>query len=229
MPENSTALDFAFAVHSDIGKKCKMAKVNGKPVPLNYKLENADVVEIITSSFPQIKRGWINFVNSAKATAKIRTEFGILPKHMLVVPKGPVVQEEKVNFKIAKCCSPLPGDDVIGVKTTKRKIAVHRRGCSNLEKIPKGKLFAVDWGRAKREYETGIRVLAMDSPSLLTQLLNLLAENKAVIRSSNAKMMRTGRTECSFNIKINDAQHLEKIMKSLEKVPGVEKVSRVGG
>src|SRR3989338_5333926 len=80
LPEGATPIDFAFAVHSDLGFKCEKAKVNGKIVPLDYALENGDSVEIITSEKQEPKRQWLSFVKTSKASAKIRQALQIQVK-----------------------------------------------------------------------------------------------------------------------------------------------------
>lgn len=227
LPEASTPIDFAFAIHSELGHKSLKAKVNGKITHLSHGLENADTVEIITGKETRTKRQWLSFVKSHKAQAKIRQKLGIKPpKKRQVLARAQKTLTSDKNVRVAKCCNPLPGDEILGVKTTKRKISVHKKGCGNTNKIPPSRKIEVQWGLAEKDYTIGIKVKARDNPGLLPAILNIISNNRATISSTDAKTGRGNILQSKFNIKIKSAEQLENIMGRIEALPLVLRVER---
>jgi guanosine-3',5'-bis(diphosphate) 3'-pyrophosphohydrolase len=221
LPLNATALDFAFEIHTDVGASCIGAKVNHKLVPLSYKLQNGDQVEIITSGKQSPKEDWLNFVVTAKAKAKIKSalkeekrkiaddgkeilerklkslkitynsenihklsyyfkltstqdlfynvakglidmkdlkEYQASEKVIENKPQDKIEAEQlqslvrniktkdsdvllfgedlqKIDYKLANCCNPIPGDDVFGFVTVSDGIKIHRTNCPNAAKL----------------------------------------------------------------------------------------------
>ncbi|MFA5763491.1 MAG: TGS domain-containing protein [archaeon] len=221
LPEKATALDFAFAVHSDVGERIQKAKVNGEFVPLETKLHNLDHVEIIINEKSKPKRNWMNFVVSEKARTKIKKYFGIktdLTKKQFIPPK------DAKRIKLAECCHPLPGEDVIGVKTTKRKIIIHKRDCENLKTINPTKLVEIFFEQPKGS--TKIKLIAIDRIGLLAEILNELKRKKAKIISTDFKIKETGYVEATFDLEVNNINTLNKIISDLEDLPSIQKVER---
>ncbi len=229
LPEKATPVDFAFAVHSDLGMKCKQAKVNDKIVPLSHSLESGDTVEIITSPTSSPKTQWLSFVRSAKAKAKIRNILGL---HGQAIPINGKKRQKGVKsigapqVKTANCCSPLPGDSIIGYRTTKRKITVHRQDCKNLILLPKQRLTQIAWSEKMDQYLAGISISAMDRPGLLNDILSTLAEAKAVINNTQVRIAKNNIANCQFSLKIKSTEQLEKIMQKMQKIQGIYVVSR---
>ncbi len=224
LPEGSTPIDFAFAIHSEIGYKCKLAKVNGKIVPLNQILENADTIEIITSPKDQAKSQWISFVRLDKAITKLKQKLGIKEKQEKKKHKI-VGKKSRKNIRIANCCKPIPGDPIQGYKTTKRKISVHKKECKNLSTIETGKLVEISWEGLGGEFQAEIYIRAEDRPEILRNLLDETAKEKIKIYSTSAKA-KANAIECIFKIGIKNANQLEKLINRLEKVPGTHSVKR---
>jgi len=224
LPEGSSPIDFAFAIHSDLGKKCFKAKINGKIVQLHQKLENGDLVEIMTAKQPQVKRQWLGFVKSQKAQAKIRQVLGIKPARKKIIEKKSMLTSSE-NIKIAKCCNPVPGDDIAGMRTTKRKISVHRVECENLAACPKSKRVEVKWGLAEKDYLVGIKVKAKDSPALLPAVLKIIGGNAAIV-STFAKAGKGSILQCRFNLKIKNSEQLERIISKINALPLVLEAER---
>ncbi|MDD3083522.1 MAG: TGS domain-containing protein [Candidatus ainarchaeum sp.] len=220
LPENSTAIDFAFAVHTDIGKKAKQAKINGVLVSIETKLKNLDKIEIITDKKNTIKQTWLNSVESEKAKSKIKNYFKI--KTIKKENKIQITQEKKI--KMAECCNPLPGEDVIGVKTTKRKIIIHKKNCENIKKIPKNKLIEIFFEKAKGT--TKIKVNAIDRIGLLGEILGEFKKNKIKLLASNFKIKNTGYVEAIFEIEVKNIQNLEKIIKKLKEINSIQSIER---
>jgi len=220
--EGSTALDFAFAVHSDIGLRAKATKVNSKIAPFNHEIENGDTVEVLVSSKSQVKRHWLSFVKSDKAKTKIKQALGIKEPH--TVPKK-MLENVKVTtdlkVKMARCCKPLPGDEIIGYRTTKRKIAVHRKNCENMSIVPETKKVIVAWAGAEENYSTELKILAKESPSLIPELLKAFSENGIKINSTRAKTNKNHITSCIISVRIQTKSQLDKAVREINKLPFV--------
>lgn len=226
LSESSTPVDFAFALHTDLGNRCKKAKVNGKMVPLSHKLENADVVEISAGKEMQAKRQWLSFAKTGKAQTKIRQVIGLKPlKKKSLLGLGSETLTSDGNTRIAKCCNPVPGDGIVGVRTTKRKISVHREGCGNVSETPKDKLIKIRWGLAEKGYVVGLNVKASNRPGVLPAILKVFNEEGCSITSTSAK---TGNSmlNCSFCIRIRNLGQFEKIADKIRAIPGVFEAGR---
>lgn len=220
LPQGATTIDFAFAVHTDIGKRMRAAKVNGKIVPIETKLNNLDRVEIITSEKEQMKKPWFNFVFTEKAKQKIKAAFG-----MTNTKRAAQIQPTSFKkIKIAECCHPLPGEDVIGVKTTKRRIVIHKKDCKNIAKIEKEKLVEIGFEREKGKTE--IRATVIDRPGIMGEMLNAIRGTGAGLITTNFKIKKSGYGEAIFGLEVQNVARLEKIMNELEKIPGVQAVER---
>jgi (p)ppGpp synthase/HD superfamily hydrolase len=227
LPEASTPIDFAFAIHSDLGRKCLKAKVNDKIAPLSYKLDNAETVEIIPSKQVQTKRQWLTFAKSQKAQTKIKQSLGIkLPKKKKLPERKHGTLTSDKNSRIAKCCNPVPGDEILGVRTTKRKISVHRAECGNVNRIPKNKKLEIKWGLAEKDYVVGIRVKARGSPSLLPSILKIISASKVAITSTDAKTSSSNILHSKFNVKIKNIGQLDEIINRISALPAVFEAGR---
>lgn len=227
LPEQSTPIDFAFAVHSDLGYNCKQAKVNGNIVPLNHLLEDGDIVEIITDKQNTIKRTWLGFVKSRKAKTKIKKMFGVQTQTITTEKREKkFLQENKEIIHIANCCNPLPDDATIGYRTTKRKLSIHRVDCPNIALLPKEKLTPISFSMNREEFDVGVIITAMDRPGLLNDILSKLAENQAIINSTYTKISKDNTANCEFKIKIKSTQQLEKIFSEMASIQSIYSVSR---
>ncbi len=223
LPKGATVIDFAFAVHTDVGKKAEKAKINGQFAPLETKLTNLDKVEIITNEKPQMKKNWLQNAVTEKAKGKIKTFFGMIKKKEKKETKLDTKNTKKI--KMAECCHPLPGEDVIGVKTTKRKIIVHKKDCVNISKISKDKLVNIDFEREKGE--TGVRVKAIDRPGLLGEILEEIKNSQATLKNTNFKIKKNGYADAIFILEIKSAQKLEKLIEKIADIPSVQLAERI--
>lgn len=232
LPRGATVLDFAFVVHTEVGYKCNKAKVNGKVVPLDYELDNADTVEIILSPTYKTKPKWLGMVKTERAKNKIRQKLciGVKGTSKEDIRKSHVLKISKTNnrIRLAKCCSPVPGDNVVGYLTTKRKISVHRVDCKEGEKLlSKAKRVEVDWGaKPKEEFSVKIDIRAIDKAGLLKDVLNVFSKSNIRILSTNAKTDPNKITKCYFEIQARDLRQLQTIIENIQKIDGVIKVSR---
>ncbi len=228
MPDGSTALDFAYYIHSDLGKHCSKARINGKIVSLDHELETADVAEIVTSPSQKPKRHWLNIVKTEKAKQKIRTFLKIKEKPHIKITKKDIIKIEKADnrIRLAKCCNPLPGDEIIAFATTKRKISVHVKGCPEGKELIKSKKeVEVDWGRGKENYFTDLTVVAEDRLGILRDLLNVFSTLGIYVSKVGAKARKSSAV-CSFDIKVNSLKQLQITIDSLYAVKGVINVKR---
>lgn len=162
LPEGATPIDFAYAIHTEMGDHCRQVKVNNKLVRFNYQLQSGDVVKIITDKRKGPSRDWLNFVKTNLAKIRIKKWFNpqvekipekklVLPKILSFIPipsrKERVIKKEKekptlsldgqkgILINIAKCCLPQPGDKVFGYITKNRGVSVHKAECHNFQKI----------------------------------------------------------------------------------------------
>jgi (p)ppGpp synthase/HD superfamily hydrolase len=222
LPDKATVLDFAFAVHSNIGEKIWKAKVNGELVPIETKLNNLDRVEIIINTKAKPKRNWLMIAVSEKARTKIRKYFGIKTN---IAKKQPLQQKDAKKIKLAECCHPLPGEDVIGVKTTKRKIIIHKRDCVNLKTINPKQLIEIFFEQPKGN--TKINIIAIDRIGLLAEILDEIKKKKTRILSTDFKIKETGYVQATFELEVNNVNTINKIINDLENLPSIQKVERL--
>src|SRR5207302_636057 len=142
IPKGATPLDFAFAVHTEVGQRCQGARINGRIAPLHRPLKNGDTVEVMTSPQAKPSRDWLAHVQTARA------RYPVLPVDDLQAPRptafGRVMQRLRLGrgikiqgvdglmVRYAQCCQPVPGDTVVGYVTQGRGISIHRSDCPNL-------------------------------------------------------------------------------------------------
>ena len=327
LPIGSVPLDFAYRVHTDVGHHCVGAKVNGKIVPLDYTLQNGDIVDIITSKTGRPSLDWLNIVGSSESKSKIRNWFkrenkaeniekglealekeakrlnynwkelitdnrlqqvtkqlkacteeemfaacgyGGIPvstvllrlielykkskeaeesKHSTeqIIEKlkaqGPkttkngtgvlVKGEAGVMVRMAKCCSPVPGDDIIGYITRGRGVSIHRSDCTSLGHTPEDleRMIEVSWdGSSGESFHVGIDIQAYDRNGLLMEVMAVLSELKITITNINAKVQEDTKT-VSINVvvDIRDISQLDFVMTKLRRIREVYTVQRSKG
>ena len=294
LPAGATPVDFAYAIHSEVGNRCTGAKVNGKIVPLNTKLETGDVVEIITS--PNSKgpsRDWLKFIKSSSARAKIKSfykkemkeenirlgrsmlEEAAKRKGMslseLVTPESFKKVSEKLSFdtpdemysaigygavtvnqvifklldyfrkeapapiipqpfkaknakgsvtingmtgmlvSFAGCCSPVPGDDIVGFVTRGRGIVVHRKDCPNMKNADPARLQAAEWivREGEARFKAAIVVTAEDQGAALSAISASVSEMKLEITSINGRYDKNGSAIVDVTVSLLSRQDVE--------------------
>jgi len=327
LPIGSVPLDFAYRVHTDVGHRCVGAKVNGKIVPLDYTLQNGDIVDIITSKTGRPSLDWLNIVGSSESKSKIRNWFkrenkaeniekglealekeakrlnyswkeligdnrlqqvtkqlkagteeemfaacgyGGIPVSTVLLrlielykkskeaeeskrsteqiieklkAQGPkttkngtgvlVKGEAGVMVRMAKCCSPVPGDDIIGYITRGRGVSVHRSDCTSLGHTPEDleRMIEVSWdGSSGESFHVGIDIQAYDRNGLLMEVMAVLSELKITITNINAKVQEDTKT-VSINVvvDIRDISQLDFVMTKLRRIREVYTVQRSKG
>ena len=170
LPEGATPVDFAYAIHTDLGHYTTGAKVNEKMVPLDFELRNGDVVEIIKSKNKKPSFDWLEFVKTTEARKKIKSWFNenkpideakdiklaikktvpvriAASKPQETLQGEPLIQGQKgLLYKLAKCCNPLPGQRIKGYMTVNRGVSVHLASCSNIKPTANGKrILTASW------------------------------------------------------------------------------------
>ena len=224
LPNGATVLDFAYAIHTDLGNKCKGAYVNSKMVGIDYKLKNAETVEIITDKHQKPRRSWLDIVVTPKAKQKIRSMLAIKKRKITSKKKQIIEIKDQKNIKIAKCCMPLPGDDVIAYKSKKRKLIIHKRNCTNLQKLPKENLVEIDWkgGRGKT-FLTEIKIEG--DITVLPEVLKIITVNGNKLKATHTRNFED-RYVSIFTVAAKDKNVIENTIAEIRKVPGVVSVER---
>lgn len=326
LPNGATPIDFAYRIHTDIGNKCVGAKVNGKIVPLDYKLKTGEIVEVLTSNNAKgPNMDWLNIAKSNQAKSKIRSWFKKAKKeeniskgkelfekelkkqgvHFADIAKGETYEkfvkrnningmddlyaliglgaisassfiwklkdenqskdekviEENTNkiiedniskaqrnkidqtvgitvkgvdnlmIRFAKCCNPVPGDDIMGYITKGRGISVHRADCSNLKNLimeDGDKVVDVSWGTSNgRAYIAEIQVKAEDRSGLLTDIMGIISELNLQLNALNAKSAKGSMAYVNIKVKIDTVELLKDLMKKIRHLKGIIDVYRV--
>jgi len=319
LPDGATPVDFAYAIHSEVGDRCAGAKVNGRIVPLQYRLKNGDSVEIITDKNRVPSRDWLKFVNTAKARTRIKhyvrtveRERAIsLGKELLekegrrvginvqkAIKEGEFLrlaeefscssvddllaqigfsrftprkvlkrfyslvhgetmdirkQREKVEqqqeaepkkkpksdglsisgvdnvlVRFASCCSPLPGEPIIGYITRGRGVTIHRTDCHNVKNFEDERLLSVSWeGHEEKPYPSKIRIKCLNEPGMLAKISTMLFEAKVNIDSGKFESMVDGTSELEFTVEVKDLNQLYSALAKVKALKEVKEALRV--
>lgn len=316
----ATPIDFAYAIHTEVGHRCSGARVNGQQVPLSHRLQNGDTVEVVTNDNQTPSKDWLALVSSSKARQRIRAwlkneeqarsvtvgkelitkdlrkvklNFGKVAKDgslekvaidlhfkdidsllaeigygkistkqvvSRLLPETPTTDLEeqlskedstlqkifkkaaeafrdktgiKVNgmddvvFRFAKCCEPLPGDELVGYVTRGRGVAVHQRGCSETLSFDPRRLIAVTWdNKVKTLRRVKLRVRTVDKLGLLALLTQSISGSGANIVGANVSGTEDGKAVSTFEINVESSEQLQAVTRALESVSGVIKVER---
>ncbi len=198
LTEGSTPVDFAYAVHTDLGNHCDRAKVNGKLVGLDYKLESGDVVEIMTKKNGKPSRSWLRFVKTRSAAAKIRKALHIKKDETAPLSTKEMTESEIIDlinlkgFKkskvhLAKCCNPKYGDSIIGIRTKDGKLMVHKSTCANQYAIPEKQRFILSWKPMERKNYYILTISFIDRVGLIVDILNTISKRNINIESVKSR------------------------------------------
>jgi GTP pyrophosphokinase len=325
LASGATPVDFAYAVHTEVGHRTVGARVNGKLVPLDSKLENGDTVEVFTSKAEGAgpSRDWLNFVASPRARNKIKSWFTKerreeaieagkaqlaramrkqnLPLQRLMnhesltalagdmrladvaalyaeigenhisantvvsrlvrmvggdagaeedlaeatIPgtasrsrtsdPGIVVEgmdSSDVWVKVARCCTPVPGDPIIGFITRGSGISVHREDCGNVEQLRNEpeRIIKVAWGKGGAGvFLVQIQIEALDRTGLLSEVTRVLSENHVNILSASSTTSRDRLATLRFTFEMADTEHMGHLLSAIRRIDGVLDAYRVMG
>jgi RelA/SpoT family (p)ppGpp synthetase len=300
LPRGSTCVDFAYAVHTDVGNRCVAAKIDRRLVPLRTQLKNGQSVEVITAKSARPNPAWVSFVATAKARASIRQylknlrqnearelgrrlldqalrdfgsslrkvsreqtqalldELGLNNTNELFEQLGlgerlaPVVAKvllgqpaestagakatpitiagtEGLIVSYARCCHPLPGDDIVGYLSVGRGVVIHRNVCGNLGEYRKQphKWIPVDWEpRIDRQFSVEIRVDVENRPGVLAEVAARIGDASSNIEQVSVDERQEDTAALLFSILVRDRVHLAQVIRGLRVMPAVKKVTR---
>jgi GTP diphosphokinase / guanosine-3',5'-bis(diphosphate) 3'-diphosphatase len=237
LPVGASVLDFAFNVHEHVGWTAIGGKVNGKFVALKYELHKGDVVEILTNKKQRPHRTWLKFVKTANARHKIRKalkEHEDLPAIHYKIPKAVLKETDKAYLAeskdfanaacvLAKCCNPIPGDDITGIPTKKRVISVHLDNCKYALK-DEDRWTKVYW---KESFGQNIRFLinAQERSGLLADILNTIVTAGFEVKEAKAKLLGPQDMECSFLVVPRRLEELVEMIRRVKKLKGVRRIT----
>ena len=313
LPPGATPVDFAYAIHSEVGNRCTGARVNSKIVPLTTTLEVGDVVEIITS--PNSKgpsRDWLKFIKSSSAKAKIkqfyknelkednikigqikledeakkkgytlstlltaesfkriseRFSFGAMEEMFAAVGYGSISvnqilfklidfyrKETPMAFEVhagsgnrnpggvlingqsgmlirfAGCCSPVPGDEIVGYTSRGRGVVVHRADCPNVRNVEQGRLLPASWqiaAGAKQRYNANISIRATDQGAALSVLSQVVADLKLSITAVNGRIDKNRDAVLEASISLADISEVDLLIKKMQGDKRIYEVHRI--
>jgi len=321
LPRGATPVDFAYTIHSKVGEHTVGAKVNGKLVPLRYKLRNGDTVEVLTSPHSHPSKDWLTFVRTSRAQARIRQfirqaehlrsieigkelaerefrRFGvtlnkltkggelekaaqalgyriaddliaaigygkvspaqvlahILPAEKLAAPapaeqasSNPITEMfrkvarlpatsggvrlngiDDVLVRFGRCCNPVPGDPIVGFITRGRGVTVHTVSCDKILGIDPDRRVDVSWDvRGEFRRPVNLRVITYDKPGILAKISQTISDTGVNISSASCKTTPGEKAVNDFEVTIADVKQLNAVIRSIEKVDGVQSVRRV--
>jgi len=227
LPSGSTALDFAFEIHTDLGTKCKKVFVNKRSVSLDYELRNGDFVEVIKGEKDEMKKQWLNFVKTDKARIKIRKKLGMSLSNVKTKENKIETKDFGEKVRLAKCCNPLPGDIVISHKTTKRKAVIHRKDCNEIKNNSSKFAPFILGGLKEKIYSTKIALTAIDYPHLLPDILKIVERNKAAVKTTKANYEGGNLAKIELELDISKSDQLKQILTDINKMPIVKQVERI--
>lgn len=313
LPKGATPLDYAYHVHTELGHRCRGAKINDQIVPLTYQINNGDKVEIITAKQPHPSRDWLvpslGFLASPRSRAKVRAwfrkqdedqnraqgkqmlerelqrlaihsvtlpeligEFGFnnaeqlylalgegeltlaqiggamqrraKPQEAVVpVPRKPTAEKPAEGISVqgvgellstfARCCRPVPPEDIIGYITIGRGVSIHRSTCSNFGRMQvkhPERVIPVDWGQGNdQEFPVDIAIQAYDRRGLLRDISAVLADAKLSIQAMNTLTQRDGVADMRMRIVVHNLPELSNVMAKIQGLPNVIGVRRSSG
>jgi GTP pyrophosphokinase len=328
LPQDSTPIDFAYAIHSDLGNHCMAAQINGKITALNYKVKPGDIIKIISSDNHSPQEHWLNWVITSKAKNNIKAYLKEMKKqnrnkgilllksyyekynhiynretldalmlclgcsselnffHNIVIGKiseeeiktcfsknekslwqrvlpsfltinnkvsGPRTLEQSIEeaikknpeklmldknaeakslkYKIAKCCNPIPGDDVIGINIKGKPIEIHRTNCPvaiNLMSTYGKQIIKAKWNFGERVgFLAGIHITGSDTLGLVNSITGVISDHYGINMRTIHFTSSGNFADGTITLYVNDGKSLNKLMRNIKALRGVEKVERI--
>lgn len=323
LPVGSTVIDFAYAIHTQVGNRMTGAKVGGRMATFDYQLKTGDIVEIMTTNSPNYgpNRHWLDIAKTNEAKAKIRAWFkrecrgeniergkaafeaemkrnsipladefimqiaqrqhfdsvddfyaaigygGVMLSKIMQKAKEDYLKLQKpaeeqaeagisdvigeaiakrqssgvivdgidsCEVRFAKCCNPLPGDDIIGFVTRGFGVSVHKADCKNVEEQKSNPANSERWinvkwaSGAKAVYQATLDIVAQDRTALAADITLAIAASRIPIHELNAHNLKNGNAIISVTVEISGVEQLKNIILKLKKIDGVVSVERTG-
>ncbi len=319
LPKNSTPLDFAYAIHTEVGSHCRGAVVNGKLVQLNYKLRSGDVVKIITSPNQKPKPNWLNYVVTGRAKSKIKASLkleqkeiieegkeilqrklkqlkikyndntinslvsffklktsqdlfynvgaGIIDNKMLknfanarsnvlfdffkkklrrkpidfqitkdevtynydTIVFGP--DEQQLDYTLANCCNPIPGDDIFGFTTINEGIKVHKKSCTNALSLYSNYAYRIMTARwidsSKHDFIVYLKVSGFNRIGMAKDITRMITDDEQLDMKNINLNSQGGIFEGEISLYIKNTEHLKQVINDLKNIEGIENVNRI--
>ena len=318
LPKGSSALDFAFSIHSAVGSKCIGAKVHHKLVPISHKLRSGDQIEIITSNKQKPSEDWLQYVVTAKAKGKIKdalkeekrkiAEDGkyILQRKLegigaaytsgnidevatfyklssqlellyriaiknidlkelkdfkvvgnkLEQPKPIIVEKietvydpnnkqlskkdteliifgessDQIQYQLAKCCNPIPGDNVFGFVSIGKGMVIHRTNCPNATQLMSNyghRIVKTKWAKNKEiSFLTGLKIIGLDDVGIVNKITNIISGQMKINIAGLSIESDSGVFEGMIKVFVRDKEELEELVDNLKKLDGIQTVDR---
>jgi guanosine-3',5'-bis(diphosphate) 3'-pyrophosphohydrolase len=318
LPAGSVPIDFAYRIHTDIGNRCIGAKINGKIVPLDYRLRTGDIVEVLTSKLSYgPSRDWLKIVQSSQAKSKIRQWFKREKREENVARGRELIEKEihrqrlnvqavmtqaymadvlqKFNFtkdedmyaavgygglspvqvvtrlvdrykrdhpdqpldkvtlelkerskptqngvrvkgidnlliRFARCCNPVPGDEIVGFVTRGRGVSVHRADCPNATSLQSDeeRVIDVEWaGIADQSYQVELEIVSLDRHGLINEVMNAVAETKTDVTAVSGRVDTKRVAHVNLTVRIRNLDHLRSVVERLKRIKDVHSVRRL--
>jgi guanosine-3',5'-bis(diphosphate) 3'-pyrophosphohydrolase len=312
LPQGSTALDFAFEIHTEVGAKCLGAKVNGKLVPLSYEVKNGDQIEILTSNKQKPNKDWLAFVKTGKARTRIKQSLkdnkrvvanlgkeslsrkmrnagyvfntenmnkliafykvedeleltyqigeGIIDKEKIKLQeifvetksthKAGIAKEfntlksktknelilgddnVEMDYSMANCCNPIPGDKVIGFITVMGEIKIHQTSCKNAANLMSRfgyRIIKANWSddvTTQEDFEAALEISGIDSLGLVSKVTDIVSKQLKVNMKSISFESLDGTFVGKLKVQVSDTEHLDQLMNELKSIDEYVKVTR---
>ncbi len=225
LPENSTPVDFAYAVHTNIGETCSKAEVNNRIVTLDHILHSGDIVNIITQKNARPSRAWLSFVKTSKARSKIKAALGIKGEvgsasKSVVVSQASLAKKldtaiKPASIKFSKCCAPSYGNPILAFEMKDGKITIHKKDCENTAMLDKSKAVAMGWKPEPEADLLRMRVTVKDRVGLLADILNIMAGHHVNIMSVNTRTKKD-RITITFRMRMPNGLGPEKLILAIK-------------
>jgi len=318
LPKNSTIIDFAYEIHTELGNHCIGAKINHKLVPVSHVLQSGDQVEILSSKTQTPQLSWLTFLTTAKAKTKVKQSFKLdkkkhieqgrkiiedqLAKHKILpsadtlkklsafygltnkeqlyaqvgvgfleldnldevlqtrrenklskfwkltfnTKKEEPVENQKIdkkttfllkedpedlNYSLAKCCNPIPGDDVVGYLSGENHIVIHKRNCPEALKIMTQQgdsIITAEWTKFKRlSYLSRIKLSGFDRVGIVNEVTNIISKQNNINMRTVHFDTHDGIFEGDLYLYIHNVQDLSELISKLLKISGMDTVERI--
>lgn len=255
LPESSTPLDFAYAIHTDLGHATKGAKVNGKLVTLDYPLRSGEVVDVIKKRIKQPSADWLRIVRTSEARKKIQSWFRQNEEQAkeiektapqirsspllhpllttakttpaLAVASSAVKEFGEVLTTLAKCCSPLPGDKILGYISRYKGVSVHQRQCPNLARLATQKLVKIAWPSKTTSAPWKICLTVKDKIGLLEEIGQITKKLAVNILQIKNNPPQDGTVEIFLTVEVQNSHNAQKLIQALKKNPYISAVRKI--